>query len=288
MSDVQVIGHRVVHGGSLFHKPVLIEAKVSAAIESLSEVAPLHNRLVLASIRTAKKMIPSVSQIAVFDTAFFSDLPAAAHVYPLPYKWYKEWGIRRYGFHGISYTYCASQAALMLNRPLGQLRLVICHLGSGCSASAVRDGRAVATTMGFTPLEGLTMGSRSGSIDPGILLYLLNQEKTSLREMEKALLYESGLLGLSGVSSDFRQIQIAASNGHERARLAIEIFVDRVRGAIASLAASMGGLDALIFTAGIGESAAEVRQSVCEGLSWIGCRLDQDKNKHSEPDSDLS
>ncbi len=287
-SDIQAIGHRVVHGGTEFRRSVIIDSGVKETIHRLSELAPLHNPPALAAIQAAEESLPGIPQIAVFDTAFFTDLPLVAHVYPLPYEWYDGWGIRRFGFHGISHAYCAGQAAEILVQPLDELRLVICHLGHGCSASAVKGGKAVATTMGFTPMEGLMMGTRSGSIDPGIMLHLSAKGVVTTAQLETALNRESGLLGVSGISSDFRQVQFAAKEGEERAQLAIDLFADRVRGTIGSLAVTMGGLDALIFTAGIGENSRKLRRMVCTGLQCIGCHLDVRRNEILEPDVDLA
>ncbi len=285
---IEAIGHRVVHGGSSFHQAVIIDSPVKETIQHLNELAPLHNPPALALIQAATEAFPDIPQIAVFDTAFFAHLPPAAHIYPLPYKWYTDWGIRRFGFHGISHAYCAERAAALLTNPRDDLRLVICHLGSGCSASAVKGSQAVTTTMGFTPLEGLMMGTRSGSIDPGILLHLLNKEGISPAQLRTMLNRESGLLGVSGISADFRQVQTAAKAGDERAQLALDIFANRVRGTIGSLAVTMGGVDALIFTAGIGENAPELRYQICQGLECLDCHLDDQRNNTLQPDADLA
>jgi len=235
----------------------------------------------------AETALPGVPHIAVFDTAFFAELPPRAFVYPLPYSWYADWGVRRFGFHGISHAYCAARAEEMLGRSAG-LRLIVCHLGNGCSASAVRDGTAIATTMGYTPLEGLMMGTRSGSVDPGILLHVLRHRGLNAEQLDHALNHESGLLGVSGISSDFRAVQEATRAGHERARLALDIYADRVRATIGALAVTLGSVDALVFTAGVGEHSADLRAAVCEGLECLGLRLDAASNAECKPDADVA
>ncbi len=284
--DITLVGHRVVHGGARFRQSVRIDASVKAGIAELAELAPLHNPSALEAIEAAEQALPTATHVAVFDTAFFADLPPRAFVYPLPYAWYTDWGVRRFGFHGISHAYCAGRAAELLGRPSG--RVVICHLGNGCSATAVRDGKAVATTMGFTPLEGLMMGTRSGSVDPGILIYVQRRRGLSVDQTDQALNHESGLLGVSGVSSDYRQVETAAQAGQERARLALEIFADRVRATIGALAVGLGGVDALVFTAGIGEHSAGLREAACQGLQCLGLRLDPQRNATCRPDADIA
>jgi acetate kinase len=285
---VAVVGHRVVHGGTVFTGSVPIDARVVEEIARLSILAPLHNPPALAAIEAAQRAIPGAPHVAVFDTAFFADLPPDRHVYPLPYEWYEERGIRRYGFHGISHAYCAGRAAEFLGRPPEGLRAVTCHLGNGCSATATLGGKAVATTMGFTPLEGLVMGSRAGSVDPGILLYSMERMGLSAGELGEILLRRSGLLGVSGVSSDFRAVQVAAKEGNERARLALAIYANAVQAAIGALSVALGGVDALVFTAGVGENAASLREEVCRGLECLGLRLDPGRNRTLRPDADLA
>ena len=285
---VVAVGHRVVHGGRAFTESVSIDARVAAEIARLSELAPLHNPPALAAIGAAQKAIPGVPHVAVFDTAFFADLPPDRHVYPLPYEWYAERGVRRFGFHGISHAYCAGRAAEFLARPREGLRAVTCHLGNGCSATATCGGLAAATTMGFTPLEGLVMGSRAGSVDPGILLHAMERMGLSAGELGEILQKRSGLWGVSGISSDFRTVQDAAKKGHERARLALAIYANSVRAAIGSLAVALGGADALVFTAGVGENAADLREDVCRGLECLGLRLDPGRNRTMRPDADIA
>lgn len=285
---VTAVGHRVVHGGRGLTMSAAIDPRMLEEITRLSELAPLHNPPAIASIAAARRELAGVPHVAVFDTAFFADLPPARHVYALPYEWYAEHGVRRYGFHGISHAYCAGRAAELLGRSAEGLRIVTCHLGNGCSATATVGGRAVATTMGFTPLEGLVMGTRAGSVDPGILLYALERMGLTAGELGETLQRRSGLLGLSGVSSDFRTVQEAAREGHERARLALSVYAEAVRSAIGSLAASAGGVDALVFTAGVGENAHALREEVCRGLSFLGLALDPERNRTRIPDADIA
>lgn len=283
---ITAVGHRIVHGGTVFQDSVRIDQRVKEEIRRLSELAPLHNPPALAALSGVEEALPIVPQVAVFDTAFFARLPPQAHVYPLPYEWYESWGVRRFGFHGISHAYCAGRAAELLGRR--DLRLVTCHLGNGCSASAIRSGAACATTMGFTPIEGLMMGSRSGSIDPGILLHVQRRHGLTIEQVDDALNHRSGLLGVSGVSSDYRQVREAAEHGNDRARLALAIYADRVRSTVAALAVTMGGVDALVFTAGVGEHASDLRSAVCTGLECLGLRLDPSKNADCKPDTDIA
>jgi acetate kinase len=286
--NITVVGHRVVHGGTIFRDSVRIDERVKSAISRLVELAPLHNPPALEALEAAEAALPDVPQVAVFDTAFFAHLPPRVFVYPLPYEWYTAWGVRRFGFHGISHAYCAGRAAEVLGRAPAALRLVTCHLGNGCSATAVQGGQALATTMGFTPMEGLMMGSRSGSVDPGILLYVQRQRGLTAEQLDQALNHKSGLLGVSGVSSDFRQVEAAAGQGNEQARLALEIYAARVRAAVGALAVTLGGIDCLVFTAGVGENSASLRAAVCSGLECLGLQLDADKNRSCRPDGDVA
>lgn len=281
------VGHRVVHGGE-FSAPVRITPAVRSRISALAEVAPLHNPPGLEALAAAEVVFPDVPHVAVFDTAFHATLPAAARTYPLPQAWTDGWGIRRYGFHGLSHSYCATRAAELLARPASELRLVICHLGHGCSASAVLHGRSVDTTMGFTPLDGLMMATRSGSVDPGILTHVQRQHGLAAKEVEDALNHRSGLLGVSGISGDMREVMAAGRADDERARLAVDVYVHRVRQAIGALAVTLGGVDALVFTAGVGENSAEVRMASCRGLECLGLELDADANARCHPDADVT
>lgn len=286
---IVAVGHRVVHGGEKLSAPVVIDAAVEAEIERLAELAPLHNPNALAVVRAARRALPDARQVAVFDTAFFAKLPEAARIYPVPWEW-TEWGARRFGFHGISHEHVAAVAARWRGASSeAGLRVVSCHLGQGCSAAAVSGGKPVTTTMGFTPLEGLMMGSRSGSVDPGLLTWVLARTSWTAAELEDALSHRSGLLGVSGVSSDFRKVEAAAARGNSRAALALEIYADRVRGAIGSLTASLGGLDTLVFTGGVGEHSASMRAAVCFNLGFLGVDLDPDRNAlPTEGDRDVS
>jgi acetate kinase len=287
-AEIAVIGHRVVHGGIAFQETTRITAEVRAEIRKYCEFAPEHNRLELEAIEESEQIFgPNVPQIAVFDTAFHTSIPQAAAVYPGPFEWYQK-GIRRYGFHGISHQYSAGRAALILGRDAAALRLVSCHLGNGASLAAVRSGKSVDTTMGFTPLEGLMMGTRSGSIDPGILIYLVRHQGLRADELDRLLNRESGLKGVSGISGDMREILGAIEKGDERARLAFEVYTHRLCREIGGMVASLGGIDALTFTAGIGENCAPLRAAVCERLAFLGIRLDAGKNEHPAMDTDIA
>ncbi|HEX7077203.1 MAG TPA: acetate/propionate family kinase [Candidatus Eisenbacteria bacterium] len=286
-ASIRAVGHRVVHGGDHWREPVRIDAHVRAAIARFEEFAPLHNPSALQAIAAAQHQFPDLPHVAAFDTAFFADLPECAAVYPLPWQWHEGWGVRRYGFHGLSHAYASARAAELLRRDAAGLRVVVLHLGNGCSASAVRDGKPVATSMGFTPLEGLMMGTRSGSIDPGILVYVQRRHGVDVETLDRALNLESGLLGVSGVSSDVREVEAAADNGNERARLALQIYVERARGVVGALAVALGGVDALVFTAGVGEHAAGLRASICDGLGCLGLKLDAARNASAEPGADV-
>jgi len=286
-ADVDVIGHRVVHGGENYSAPTRVTADVKQAIRDLALFAPEHNPAEADGIETAERIFESRPQVAVFDTAFHQTMPKRAALYPGPYRWF-EHGIRRYGFHGISHQYCAARTAWILGRDLESLRIVTCHLGHGCSLAAVRNGRSVDTTMGFTPLEGLMMGSRSGTLDPGILIHLLREENYSADRLEELLNRESGLLGVSGVSDDMRQVQSAMDRGNARARLAFDTFIHRLRLSVGAMVASLGGVDALAFTAGIGEHSPQVRAEACAGLEFLNLRLDLVKNAKSPVDCDIA
>lgn len=280
--DVRAIGQRVVHGGMAFRASVKLSADVRREIATLSELAPLHNPPALKSMEGAEQAFPGTPQFAVFDTAYYASLEPRRFIYPLPYKWFEEWGIRRFGFHGISHAYIAGRAAQMLGRQ--DLRLVSCHLGNGCSVTASRAGQAVATSMGFTPLEGVMMGTRAGSVDPGILFYVQKKFGVSPTEMESVLNHESGLKGVSGVSRDLRLVEEAAASGNSRARLALDLFADRVRETIGAMAVTLGGLDALVFTAGIGEHSAPIRSAISEGLDCLSISIDLEKNRSARAD----
>ncbi|NUP09458.1 MAG: acetate/propionate family kinase [Polyangiaceae bacterium] len=281
------VGHRIVHGGA-FHSSVRITSSVRETIASLAALAPLHNPPGLETLAAAESALGEVPHVAVFDTAFHATLPPSAYTYPLPIAWSEGWGIRRYGFHGLSHSYCARRAAEMLGRDVGELRTIICHLGHGCSATAVLGGASVDTTMGFTPLDGLMMGTRSGAVDPGILMHVQQHHALTAQEVDAALNHRSGLLGVSGLSADMREVLAARDDGDARAKLAVEVYSHRVRQAIGALAVTLGGVDALVFTAGVGEHAAVVRSEVCRGLECLGIVVDDGANHTCRPDADIS
>jgi acetate kinase len=283
LSDIDLIGHRIVHGGKKYKKSVLIDADVKKNIHLLGNLAPLHNEASLKHIETLESLLPKTPQIAVFDTAFHSTLSPAASTYPGPYSWIEE-GIIRYGFHGISFQYCTRRVQDFFHTLPS--RLLICHLGSGASLCAIKDGKSIDTTMGFTPLEGLMMDTRSGTIDPGILLYLIQKKHKSVEELSKELYERSGLLGLSELSSDMRTI-LASSD--PKAKLALEVYLHRLLACIGSMIVSLQGLDTLVFTAGIGENAPSIRAHIANSLSFLGVKLDEEKNLKITPeDRDLS
>jgi len=284
---IEAVGHRIVHGGSRFRESVRIDAAVENGIAELASLAPLHNPPALAVLESARRALPDVPHVAAFDTAFFANLPERAHVYPVPWDWYARRGIRRYGFHGLSHEASALRVAELTSARGQATRIVACHLGQGCSAAAIRDGRAAMTTMGLTPIEGLMMGSRSGSIDPGILIEMTRAGGLDAERLEAALLHESGLLGVSGVSSDFRKVDAAARDGNPRARLALDMYADRVCSAIAALASVLGGLDAVVFTGGVGEHSASLRAAACERLSFAGVALDPAANSEAKADAEI-
>ncbi|MGA9801065.1 MAG: acetate kinase [Terriglobales bacterium] len=287
LSEIDVVGHRIVHGGPSFEDPVLITPAVKSAIAKVSAIAPLHNRAELEGVEIVEKLLGAVRQVAVFDTGFHKKMPLSAMVYPGPYEWFAA-GIRRYGFHGINHKYCARRAAHLLRRDPDSFKLVTCHLGNGCSLAAIRNGHSIDTTMGFTPLEGLMMGTRSGSVDPGILTYLMRQNHLSGEQLDDLLNQHSGLLGISGISGDMRQVLAAVKNGHERASLALEIYIHRLVAEIGAMIAILGGIHALVFTAGVGENSPEVRAGACRNLEHVGVKLDLKKNSESLADQDIS
>ncbi len=283
--EVRAVGHRIVHGGHRYTSAVPITPEVERAIDELTELAPLHNPASLEVIRAVKQVLPGVPQVAAFDTAFHATLPEPARTYPVPRQWTRDWAVRRYGFHGLSHAYCTRRAMEMLGRK--KLRLVIAHLGNGASMSAVRDGVCVDTSMGFTPMEGLMMGTRSGTVDPGLLIYLLRRKGFDIERLDHALNSESGLLGVSGISSDLRQVMAAASNNAD-ARLAIEVYVHRIRRMVGAMTATLGGVDALVFTAGVGENSVEIREQVCDHLDFLGLKLDRAANRGCRPDAEVA
>lgn len=285
MGEIDAIGHRVVHGGELFSESVLIDAAVIRAIEECVPLAPLHNPPNLIGIRACEEVMPGVPQVAVFDTAFHQTMPERAYLYAVPYEYYERLKVRRYGFHGTSHRYVSERAAKILGRT--GLKVVTCHMGNGSSVAAVSDGASVDTSMGFTPLEGVPMGTRSGSIDPAVIEYLMKRENLSAAQVLDILNKKSGVLGVSGVSSDFRDL-LAAFETNRRARNALELFTYHVKKTVGALAAAMGGCDALVFTAGIGENNPVIRGMVCSGLSFMGLTLDEELNKTAKGESVIS
>jgi acetate kinase len=274
--DVEAVAHRVVHGGTRFRDPVVVDDEVERELGLLTELAPLHNAPAVAAIRQARQTLAHVPHVAVFDTAFHATLPEESSTYPVPARWREEWGIRRYGFHGLSVQWAAERVPVE--------RLVVCHLGGGSSVTAVREGRSVDTTMGFSPLEGLPMATRSGSIDPEIVFHLVRRRRLQLGEIEWALGHESGLLGLSGLTG---RVEVLERSDDPGAQLALAVFVHRVAGAIAAMAAALGGLDALVFTAGVGEGSAYVREQVCARLGFLGVELELGANREAVPDAEI-
>lgn len=279
LEEINGIGHRVVHGGEEFNDSVLITDEVLSKIEDLSELAPLHNPANITGIRAFQQVLPNVPAVAVFDTAFHQTMPESSFLYSLPYEYYKEYGIRKYGFHGTSHKYVSERAAELLGRPLEQLRLISCHLGNGASIAAIEGGKSIDTSMGFTPLAGVTMGTRSGNIDPALIPFIMEKTGNSADEVLDILNKKSGMLGVSGFSSDLRDIELEAEKGNERAELALEVFGNRIHKYIGSYASRMYGVDAIIFTAGIGENSQAIRARVLQGLEFMGVYWDPALNK---------
>ncbi|MBT2643969.1 acetate kinase [Bacillus sp. ISL-41] len=279
LDEIEGIGHRVVHGGEEFNDSILITEEVLQKIEELSELAPLHNPANLTGIRAFQQVLPNVPAVAVFDTAFHQTMPENSFLYSLPYDYYKKYGIRKYGFHGTSHKYVSQRAAEMLGRPVEHLRLISCHLGNGASIAAIEGGKSIDTSMGFTPLAGVTMGTRSGNIDPALIPYIMEKTDKTADEVLDVLNKESGMLGVSGFSSDLRDIEDEAEKGNDRAELALKVFADRIHKYIGSYAARMCGVDAIIFTAGIGENSTAIRARVLQGLEFMGIYWDPALNK---------
>lgn len=286
-AEIAVVGHRIVHGGAKYRESVLITPEVRAGIAEQAQFAPEHNHIQLEAIRTVDRVVGAVPQVAVFDTAFHSTMEPSAYVYAGPYSWLEQ-GIRRYGFHGISVQYATRRSAELLGRPASTLRLIVCHLGNGASVTAVAGGKSVDNSMGFTPLEGLMMGTRSGSIDPGILTHLLRRFGYTADQLDDILNKQSGLLGVSGVSGDMREILEAIQKGNDRARLAYEIYAHRLVRETAAMLGVLGGLDAIVFTGGIGENCAPLRQDVCEHFGFLGLKLDLARNAAPKLDQNIA
>ena len=278
MDAIDAVGHRVVHGGEEFAASTLITDEVMKALEKCSAMAPLHNPPNIIGINACKAIMPGVPQVGVFDTAFHQTMPAKAFMYGLPYELYKEDHIRRYGFHGTSHRYVAGEVAKVMGKPVEELRIINCHLGNGSSLAAIKYGKCVDTTMGFTPLAGVLMGTRCGDIDPAIVLNVMDNHNLSTKDMDKLMNKQSGVLGISGVSSDFRDLGKAAGEGNERAQLALDMFHYQVRKEIGAFAAAMGGVDVITFTAGVGENGIEDRAAIAEGLEYLGAKLDPQRN----------
>lgn len=289
IKEIDAVGHRVVHAGEKFAASVRITPEVVAALEECSELAPLHNPPGITGIRAITKILPEVPQVGVFDTAFHQTMPRESYIYPIPYEYYEKYKIRRYGFHGTSHRYVSMRAAAMLGKPIADLKLVTCHLGNGSSVAAVDGGRSVDTSMGFTPLAGIPMGTRSGDLDPAIVTFIAEKDGvTAEHVVQKVLNKQSGVLGISGLSNDFRDLELAAEDGNERAALALSIFATGLRKYIAAYAAVMSGVDAIIFTAGIGENSKEMRSRVCQGLEFLGVSIDEDQNNCRSVERDIS
>ena len=278
MDEITAVGHRVVHGGEKYASSVLITEEVKKSIEECYKLAPLHNPPNMIGIEACEELMPNTPMVAVFDTAFHQTMPKEAFLYALPYELYTENGIRKYGFHGTSHMYVSNKVAEVMGKDIKDLKIVTCHLGNGASLCAVKNGVSIDTTMGFTPLDGIVMGTRSGSIDPAIVLYLINELKYSTEDVNTLLNKKSGVLGISGVSSDFRDIEDAAAKGDERAILALDIYHYRIRTQIGAYAAAMGGVDAIVFTAGVGENGPETRESILKGLEFLGVEVDREAN----------
>lgn len=279
MDEISAVGHRVVHGGEKYSDSVLINDEVLQSIKDCIVLAPLHNRPNVIGIEACKELMPNTPMVAVFDTAFHQTMPKHSYICPLPYDLYQKYGIRKYGFHGTSHKYVSNKVAKVMGKDIKDLKIVTCHLGNGCSLAAVKNGKSVDTSMGFTPLAGVMMGTRSGSIDPSVISFLIEQHGYTIEQVDELLNKKSGVLGISGVSSDFRDVLAAGEAGNERAKLALEIFYYKVRTQIAAYAGAMGGIDVIVFTAGIGENSAITRKEILNGLEFFGFTLNEEKNE---------
>ena len=279
MSEIGAVGHRVVHGGETFADSYVIDGKVLEALKMCIPLAPLHNPPNITGIEACEKIMPGVPQVGVFDTAFHQTMPAEAYMYALPYECYEKHKIRKYGFHGTSHKYVAGEVAKMMGKDLKDIKVITCHLGNGSSVSAVKNGKCVDTSMGFTPLDGVVMGTRTGSMDPAVVTFLMENEGLSAKEVDNLMNKKSGVFGISGISSDFRDLSAAAAEGNERAKLALDMFYYSVKKLIGSYAAAMGGVDAVVFTAGIGENDSAARAGITSGLEFMGIKIDDEKNK---------
>lgn len=279
MDEIDAVGHRVVHGGEKFTKSAVVTDEVIKGLNEVAELAPLHNPPNIMGIEACREIMPNTPMVVVFDTAFHQTMPEESYIYGIPYELYEKHAIRRYGFHGISHDFVSNRASEILGKDLKDMKMVTCHLGNGSSISAIQDGKCLDTSMGFTPLAGLIMGTRCGDLDPAVVTYIMNKEDLSAKEVNDLLNKESGVLGISGVSSDFRDVENAANDGNERAKLALDIFNNRAKKYIGGYASLMGGIDTVVFTAGLGENAAETRRDICKGLEFLGIEIDQEVNK---------
>ncbi len=287
-AEIEAVGHRVVHAGEKYASSVLIDDDVMTALRECIDLAPLHNPPNITGIEVAQKLMPNVKHVAVFDTAFHQTMPDYAYMYALPYELYEQYRVRRYGFHGTSHKYVAERAAALLQRPLAELKIITCHLGNGASVTAVDKGKSVDTSMGFAPLEGLIMGTRSGDLDPAVITFLQDKDGLTSDQVNTLLNKKSGVLGISGVSNDFRSLEEASQAGNKRATLAMDMFAYRVRKYIGAYGAAMGGVDAIVFTAGLGENSASMRQKICCGLEFLGVEIDPNKNDTRGKEIDFS
>lgn len=288
MDEITAVGHRVVHAGEKFNASALITKDVMKAIEECVDIAPLHNPPNILGIQACQELMPKTPMVAVFDTAFHQTMPKTSYIYSLPYEYYEKNKIRRYGFHGTSHKYVSARAAEMLGKDKKDLKIITCHLGNGSSLAAIKYGKSINTTMGFTPLEGLTMGTRAGDLDSQIIEFIMKKENLTIDQMMDVLNKKSGVLGISGVSSDFRDIEEAAKEGNERAQLALDVFAARVKLYIGAYLAEMNGADAIVFTAGVGENGIDMRENICSGLDNLGIKLDKEKNKVRGKDTIIS
>jgi acetate kinase len=288
MSEISAAGHRVVHGGEKFTTSVLIDDKVMEGLQECAKLAPLHNPANITGINACKALMPNTPMVAVFDTSFHQTMPEKSYIYALPYELYQKHGIRRYGFHGTSHRYVSARVAELMGKKVEDLRIITCHLGNGASLAAVENGKVVETSMGFTPLEGLVMGTRCGDMDPAITTFLMKEEGLSAAEVDTLMNKKSGVFGISGVSSDFRDIEGAATDGNHRAQLALDVFHQRVKKYIGSYSAVMGGVDCVVFTAGLGENSISSREEICQGLEFLGINIDKEKNNVRGKDTEIS
>ncbi|HHT63992.1 MAG: acetate/propionate family kinase [Bacillota bacterium] len=288
VKEIDAVGHRTIHGGDTFTESTLIDDKVIAELERLVPLAPLHNPPSILGIKACQEIMPGIPQVGVFDTAFHQTMPESSYLYGLPYEYYEKYGIRRYGFHGTSHRFVSHRVAEIIGKPMSELKIITCHLGNGSSIAAIDGGKVMDTTMGFTPLEGLIMGTRSGNVDPAIIKFIMEKEGKTIDEVDELLNKKSGFLGISGISSDLRDIEEAAQKGNHRAQLALDMFYQRVRRFIGAFAAQINGVDVIVFTAGIGENSIEMREAVCSNLTFLGLEFDSEANKVRGQEREIS